>query len=715
VKIRYFLIAAAFLFLVTGPVRAGSAPHPDEFLSRLQSAVEGGELSADEALLCRFQYLFDPGQLPQEWRIAEPAPLKCGSSLVREFQEMSGDLHDDLAAKISDYLEPLQTQAAVTSASGRFQLTYSLTGEHAVSALDIDPPNGIPDFVERVAGYLDHAWETEIVGGGFTAPVSVGGPYTVSFQAMAAYGYTVVENPVAGATRIVMHNNFEDFPPNDDPEGDRWGAAKVTAAHELKHASQYAASRWSEGGWIELDAVWAEELVCDEVNDYYHFLTGESPLRRPDLSLDFGGSGSYEDVVFQIWMEQIWGVAIIRDFWSQRQSDESATVMETWEQLLVDRGTSLAAAWAQFTAWNYGTDLRATPAIGYEEAKEYPCGSADAVQIDTFVSRSGLVEHLAAHTFRLDGFRELAFGPEDRLEIELLGASQTDPLTLAVHITRRDGSGRVETCSMDWGAGVRHLLSVPCGEILTVGIAVGNAAISGPARPFDLTMAVVNAAQRVPVLLDPAALEAELNAGSATSRAVTIACDAGVGAALDFEIEICSADPRTDSAQFDPHVDVSPWLGCFPMSGGLEPGAEAPLTLEFSSVGLAADSYQCWLAIHAEGFSDPVVIPVTLEVVDARSPGDHDGRLLIGSHPNPFNPVTQIHFALPAAAAVQIDVLDVRGHVVCNLLNQWHQAGSYSVEWNGRNETGAPLGAGIYLARLQTGGRSFTCKMVLAK
>ena len=38
-------------------------------------------------------------------------------------------------------------------------------------------------------------------------------------------------------------------------------AAAIAAAHELRHASQFAASRWREGGWVELDAVWAEEEV----------------------------------------------------------------------------------------------------------------------------------------------------------------------------------------------------------------------------------------------------------------------------------------------------------------------------------------------------------------------------------------------------------------------------------------------------------------------
>ena len=54
-----------------------------------------------------------------------------------------------------------------------------------------------------------------------------------------------------------MHSDFLSFPPNEDPEGTAIGAAKVTAAHEFKHAVQFATSAWSENGlWPELDATW---------------------------------------------------------------------------------------------------------------------------------------------------------------------------------------------------------------------------------------------------------------------------------------------------------------------------------------------------------------------------------------------------------------------------------------------------------------------------
>jgi flagellar hook assembly protein FlgD len=44
-----------------------------------------------------------------------------------------------------------------------------------------------------------------------------------------------------------------------------------------------------------------------------------------------------------------------------------------------------------------------------------------------------------------------------------------------------------------------------------------------------------------------------------------------------------------------------------------------------------------------------------------------------------------------------------------------YQAGRHQVWWNGRDEAGRTVGAGVYLVRLQGGGRSEAESMVLLK
>jgi len=83
------------------------------------------------------------------------------------------------------------------------------------------------------------------------------------------------------------------------------------------------------------------------------------------------------------------------------------------------------------------------------------------------------------------------------------------------------------------------------------------------------------------------------------------------------------------------------------------------------------------------------------------------------NYPNPFNPETNISYALPEASRVRIEIYNVLGQKIATLVNAEIPAGYHSVRWNGRNETGERVGAGIYLCRVQTGEFAKTQKMTL--
>lgn len=83
---------------------------------------------------------------------------------------------------------------------------------------------------------------------------------------------------------------------------------------------------------------------------------------------------------------------------------------------------------------------------------------------------------------------------------------------------------------------------------------------------------------------------------------------------------------------------------------------------------------------------------------------------LYQNYPNPFNPSTLIKFDLPNTGATKIDVLDITGKLVKNLVNEEMAAGSYTVDFDG-----SELSSGVYFYRIAAGNFTATKKMVLVK
>ncbi len=94
---------------------------------------------------------------------------------------------------------------------------------------------------------------------------------------------------------------------------------------------------------------------------------------------------------------------------------------------------------------------------------------------------------------------------------------------------------------------------------------------------------------------------------------------------------------------------------------------------------------------------------------------------LLPNSPNPFNPETMIHFALPEAAEVTLVLYDANGRRVRSLMSAALNAGAHQVRWDGRAANGRALDSGVYFCRMRAvakvSGKSFeaTRKLMLAK
>ncbi len=83
---------------------------------------------------------------------------------------------------------------------------------------------------------------------------------------------------------------------------------------------------------------------------------------------------------------------------------------------------------------------------------------------------------------------------------------------------------------------------------------------------------------------------------------------------------------------------------------------------------------------------------------------------LAQNYPNPFNPETTLAFSLPEATEVQLTVYDALGREVAVLANGRLDAGRHTVRFDAGH-----LASGVYLYRLNAGGKQMTKSMVLLR
>ena len=71
------------------------------------------------------------------------------------------------------------------------------------------------------------------------------------------------------------------------------------------------------------------------------------------------------------------------------------------------------------------------------------------------------------------------------------------------------------------------------------------------------------------------------------------------------------------------------------------------------------------------------------------------------NYPNPFNPSTRLRFALPQRSTVSLLIYDILGREVNRPFYGYTlDAGTFEVQWDGKDETGASLPSGLYFLRI---------------
>jgi hypothetical protein len=127
-----------------------------------------------------------------------------------------------------------------------------------------------------------------------------------------------------------------------------------------------------------------------------------------------------------------------------------------------------------------------------------------------------------------------------------------------------------------------------------------------------------------------------------------------------------------------------------------------------------------WFAeFHSKEFDNPPYLLITYSTVVGADDTPVYTTLVLGQNaPNPFNPQTQITYAIPDGASgkpVSLLVYDVAGRLVRTLVDAVQPPGIHVLGWDGTDDRGSRVSSGVYFYRLRCNSEAQTRKMILLK
>lgn len=154
------------------------------------------------------------------------------------------------------------------------------------------------------------------------------------------------------------------------------------------------------------------------------------------------------------------------------------------------------------------------------------------------------------------------------------------------------------------------------------------------------------------------------------------------------------------------------WLIADKYTGTVVPGDSMLVQLAFNAASLNGGTMEKFaLEITSNDPDKPsvflnlqLVVNATVGVLTFREvPQDY---VLSQNFPNPFNPGTVIHYAVPEQAWVRLTIYDISGRLVYDAVDELQSASHYQVKWEGKNAAGQPVAAGVYVYKMIAHGAS---------
>jgi hypothetical protein len=237
-----------------------------------------------------------------------------------------------------------------------------------VPPLESNDGDAIPDHVQTMSQVFENVFAVENVGMGWREPTpdgTRGGDFNkvdVYLQQLGDQGIFGYATPDPGqesnsqSAYLVMD---DDFTPAEYPRySEALPPMQVTAAHEYNHVIQFGYDVLQDAWMFEATAVWMEDKVYDDINDYVSYLNAWSKLTQVPLTNFNPGDLTdplnvkvYGDAVWNRWIDERFGPDTIRSAWERSlQTRPPSFAPDAYDAALLAQGTTFFDAFTRFAA-----------------------------------------------------------------------------------------------------------------------------------------------------------------------------------------------------------------------------------------------------------------------------------------------------------------------------------------------------------------------------
>jgi hypothetical protein len=492
----------------------------------LTRALRSERLSPAKYALARARSLFHLGAVRDKYGDVDRPDPRETTMILRDlalaYRDLSGtdrEHADVILARPSEgsadehgdgWQNGLQESVACST---NFCFHWVSQSDDAIALGDGDA-NGFPDYIDTAAAVFE-----QVRGIVHSPPLSFRPPksdqtsnpnggnnkvdiYFTDTGAEGTYGYCTSDDPnldhLGGSYSFydvsgycVLDNDFS--PAQFDTGVNGIAAMQVTAAHEYFHIVQYAYDVAEDKWLMEGSAVWMEDVVFDEINDYLQYLD-VSQMEVPGIPLDFSSTADIPIAQTKygafLWFRFLQDhvltdnsgnptTAFMQQIWQNADSTRGAASdqysIQAVKSMLAGRQVDFATAYTTFGVANL------FPASFYEEGAIYASLAGPSGLTGTLTRRKptrtlrGLLDHLTTAYVQFRPGKGSRASSRIRLAINAPNPGTTEGGTGSLIFLYTDGTGTHEQFTLNSSGDLNLTAPFGRGTVSSVIVVLSNA------------------------------------------------------------------------------------------------------------------------------------------------------------------------------------------------------------------------------------------------